>query len=106
MAVYDGKIHQDVADILLARASRIVPVFTAMAAIVGAGVGVTIARGIGRNEVISVILWTVIFGLFGFVTGKERSFSLQLKARELLCMMAIERNTSGTREPKVAGASV
>lgn len=106
MAAYETKVHQDLAELLLLRAKRIVPVFTAMAAIVGAGVGVGIARGGHHNAVLLVILWTFVLGVFGFVAGKERAFSLQLKARELLCLSRIEENTRAAEQPKASGASV
>jgi len=106
MAAHEPKIHQDLADVLLLRAKRIVPVFTAMAAVVGAGVGVAISRSAGKGETISVILWAFIMGVFGFVAGKERAFSLQLKARELLCMNKIEENTRAAVQSKAAGTSV
>jgi hypothetical protein len=104
MAVFETKAHQDLADTLFIRAKRIVPVFTAMAAIVGAGIGVAIAREMGKSEVWSVILWAFVVGIAGFVAGKERAFSLQLKARELLCMEQIDKNTRA-EQYKAAGTS-
>jgi hypothetical protein len=105
MPGYDPKVQQDFADLLILRAKRIVPVFTAMAAIVGAGVGVAVARGMGKADTMSVIIWAFIVGVFGFVTGKERSFSLRMKAQELLCQKKIEENTRSAEAPKSSGVS-
>jgi hypothetical protein len=105
MPGYDPKHHQDLADLLILRANRIVSVFTAMAAIVGAGVGVAIARGAGKTEIISVIIWTFVLGIFGFVAGKERAFSLRMKAQELLCQKRIEENTRAAESLKAIGMS-
>jgi hypothetical protein len=97
MTGYDAKVHQDFADLLLTRARRITVVFTAMAAIVGAGLGVVTARLNHGPEIIYLVLWTVILAFFGFVAGKERSFSLRLKAYELLCQKQIAENTEPAR---------
>lgn len=105
MPSYDPKLHQDLADLLMIRAKRIVPVFTGMAAIVGAGIGVAIARSVGKTETISVIVWTFVIGVFGFVAGKERAFSLRMKAQELLCQKKIEENTRAVEVAKVSGVS-
>lgn len=105
MAVYDPKVQQDLADLLVVRAKRIVPVFTAMAAVVGAGIGVAIGRATGQHETISVVLWAFVIGVFGFVAGKERAFNLKLKAQELLCQKKIEENTRAVETSKVAGVS-
>ncbi len=101
MSVYDPKLQQDLADLLSLRAKRIAPVFTAMAAIIGSGVGLTIARSMGKQEVVSVALWAFVIGIFGFVAGKERAFSLRMKAQELLCQKQIEANTRAVEVPLV-----
>jgi hypothetical protein len=93
MSSYDAKVHQDFADLLRIRAKRITFVFTLMAAIVGAGVGVGLGRMTGSPATMYIVIWTAVLGVFGFVAGKERSFTLQLKAIELLCQMQIESNT-------------
>lgn len=105
MPGYDPKLHQDLADLLRLRAKRIVPVFTAMAAIVGSGIGVAIARSMGKTETTSVLVWTFVVGIFGFVAGKERAFSLRMKAQELLCQKKIEENTRAAETPKVNSVS-
>lgn len=104
MAVYDPQVQESIADLLILRAKRIVPVFTAMAAIVGAGIGVAVSRG-GRSEVLSIVLWTFVFGVIGFVAGKERAFAQRLKAQELLCQKKIEENTRMAAATRTAGAA-
>ncbi len=104
MAVYDPKVQQDLADLLVVRAKRIVPVFTAMAAVVGAGIGVAIGRATGQSHTISVVLWAFVIGVSGFVAGKERAFSLKLKAQELLCQKKIEENTRAVEASKAVSA--
>lgn len=105
MAGYDPKVQQDLVDLLMLRAKRIALVFTAMAAIVGAGMGVAIARSMGRGEKMSVLICTLVLGVFGFVAGKERAFSLKMKAHELLCQKQIEENTRAAEVPKTTGVS-
>ncbi len=94
MPAYDPNMHQKFAETLLLRARRISLVFTAMAAIVGAGIGIAMPRMVGKpSTALPIILWTFVLGAFGFVTGKERSFTLSMKAQELLCQKQIEENT-------------
>lgn len=100
MSGYDPNLHQKFADTLQLRAKRIAIVFTAMAAIVGAGLGVALPRIAGKpSTAFPVIVATFVLGIFGFVAGKERSFSLCMRAHELLCQKQIEENT------RKAGAS-
>lgn len=64
-----------------------------------------ISRGTGNAETISVIIWACIIGIFGFVAGKERAFSLRLKAQELLCQKKTEENTRAAEAPKSSGVA-
>jgi fatty acid desaturase len=94
MSAYEPKLHQEFADLLRRRAKRITLVFTLMAAIVGAGVGMALSRMMAaQHSTMPMILWIVLLGIFGYVAGKERSFNLQLRAHELLCQKQIEENT-------------
>lgn len=106
MSGYEPKVHQEFADLLRTRAKRITTVFTLMAAIVGGGVGASLARMTGSSQVTYVvIIWTAVLAVFGFVAGTERSFNLRLKAHELLCQKQIEENTRMQGTGIATGAS-
>jgi hypothetical protein len=105
MPGYDPNVQQDLVDLLILRAKRIVPLFTAMAAIVGSGVGIAVARNLGKTETMSIVVWACVFGIFGFVAGKERAFSLRMKAQELLCQRKIEENTRTAEMAKASSVS-
>jgi hypothetical protein len=93
MSAYDPKKMEQYSELLSKRSKRITPVFALMGAIVGGGLGMALSRMLGSHSSMPVILWTVLLGVFGYVAGKERAFTLGLKSQELLLQRQIEENT-------------
>jgi positive regulator of sigma E activity len=94
MSSYDSNRHQEFIDILQKRSGRMVWVYTAMAALFGVAMGLFLARAVGNSSVYQLALvWAAIMACFGFVSGKERKFALQMKAQEMLWQKQVEENT-------------
>lgn len=105
MSSYDPNSHQQMADVLLKRAGRIVWVFTFIAAIFGAGIGLYLVWILGSPTPLRFIgLWAAILAAFGFVSGKERKFSFQMKAQELLWQRQMEENSRPEVKASAAAA--
>ena len=91
---YDPRIIQEFADRLYREANGLV----ARLLILGAVGGCLLGGAIGLATDFAVfwsILGAVLFGAIGGIIGKERSFSLRLRAQLALCQVKIEENTRG-----------
>lgn len=101
MTKYDSKILYEFADRLYDEANSIIWSYTTIGAIIGIVLGVITGflvknvpdENTGGVGFIVAIFASVILGVIGFYMGKEKAFSLKLKAQRILCMVKIEENT-------------
>jgi hypothetical protein len=108
MTAYDPLIIQKFADRLYRRATTTLIVSTAFGALCGGVFGLlfclsAVAPSLTQGDsatlvglVVSLIgglLGAAIFGLAGYLGGRERAFRLRLQAQTVLCQIRIEENT-------------
>jgi hypothetical protein len=98
---YDPTLLNDLANKLQTGTKRVVLIFTVMGALMGAAVGSYIYMATTTESKLQVALWTVMLAVFGWVVGRERAFTMSVRAQEILCQLRIEENTRA----KAAGAS-
>lgn len=114
MVTYDPRIIQQFVERLYKRAKMIVITSTIGSVLVGGIIGfvagLLIDSGSARlprhvsldelgAELIACFMGALVFGLIGFMAGRERAFLLRLQAQTALCQVKIEENTrSSSRE--------
>jgi len=108
MVAYDPDIIQKFVDRLYGRA-RTVVITSTIGGVLGGGLigfvlGLLFDSGSARlptnlsldelgTELIACLIGAVLFGLIGFLAGRERAFLLRLQAQTALCQAKIEENT-------------
>jgi len=108
MVAYDPHVIQQFADRLYRRASTIVITSTLGLALIGGVLGfwmgllldvgsTRVPRHLSLDELgtelIACLIGALLFGLIGFMAGRERAFTLKLQAQTALCQAKIEENT-------------
>ena len=91
MTQYDPGVIQHFADKLYHKARRIVAARTVLGVVMGLAGG--FIAGLLLHMPLAILIGPVLFGVFGYQSGMERSFSLVLQAQSALCQMKIEANT-------------
>ena len=108
MVAYDPSVIQKFVDRLYRRAKTIT-ITSTIGGVLGGGLfgfvlGLLFDQGSIRlparasldelsTELVACLIGAVLFGLIGFLSGRERAFLLRLQAQAALCQAKIEENT-------------
>ena len=96
MVTYDPRVVREFADRLYRRARFVVALYTGVSILAGLILGVAVGQFLattGGVQGIPAALLALVFGVLGFVRGRERVFALKLQAQTALCQVQIEENT-------------
>ena len=108
MVAYDPEIIQKFVDRLYRRAKSVIITSTIGGVLVGGIIGFFVVLFFDQRtprlpsrfsldelgaELIACLIGAVLFGLFGFLAGREHAFLLRLQAQTALCQAKIEENT-------------
>ena len=90
---YDSQLIQKFADRLYAEGNRVVIHSTVVATMVGIIAGYVIAAVTHVQTIGFVLVCAVVAWGMGYVRGREKAFTLEMQAQQVLCLMYTERNT-------------
>jgi len=108
MVAYDPAVIQKFVDRLYRRATWIIITSAIGGVLIGAIIGFFAVLFVDQStlrlpgrfsldelgvELIGALIGALLFGLLGFLAGRERAFVLKLAAQTSLCQVKIEENT-------------
>jgi len=108
MVAYDPAVIQKFVDRLYRRARTVILTSTIGGILFGGFIGFFVVLFFDQQtvkvpnrfsldelgaELVACLIGAVLFGLIGFLAGRERAFLLRLQAQAALCQIKIEENT-------------
>jgi hypothetical protein len=104
---YDPSILVAFAMRLYSQANSIIALSTILGVISGAAAGGIVLSALNAGTV-GVAIGALLFGLLGYMIGRERAFRYKLEAQRTLCALQTEINTrpanQGAQYAQAAGA--
>lgn len=95
---YDATVIEQLADNLYKQAATVERLLALAGAFMGliVGIGSMLATGESGMMIGGGVFLAAVGGVLGFVAAKGRAFALRAQAQQLLCQVAIEKNTRAT----------
>ena len=94
---YDADIIREFAAKLYLRARSLAAVYT----LIGTFLGGLVGGATASENPIALWLSILMFGIIGYMIGREKAFAMKLEAQTALAQVQIEMNTRPVQQPLV-----